>query len=154
MESLLRWVYPSLTSKNLSIRMSTHPRQKPYLAQIQNSFCNCIVGILQQDKEYSAPQQSMFVNMEETAMFYESKMSRIVHTTGSNAVAICGSPRASCSSIYCIRCLTVCISAASDSMARRFRYLLYLNVNPADILKEIYTTSYLKGCMAAGHAYE
>lgn len=108
-KKLRHWVYPFLNRWKLSIRISTRVGQKlsGHLISVRQDFVGQLMQKFTTTGSYSCVQPKMFVNMDESAVYFEAKSSTTVHPTGSNSVPI------RCSGSNSRR-LTVCVSVASD----------------------------------------
>lgn len=107
--TLRSWVYRFLARWNLSCRMTTHVGQKlhGHLIEVKQNFVAVLKKKFSNIGCYSTVPSSMFVNMDETAIFFEARSKSTVHRTGARTV----SARESGSNS---RRLTACVSVACD----------------------------------------
>ena len=103
------WVYPFLQRWELTLRVATRKGQKlsGHLLSVRANFVERVMEMFDANGPLSNVQPSMFVNMDETAVFFESKPNSTIHQTGANTVAI----RCSGSSN---KHMTVCVAVASN----------------------------------------
>lgn len=104
-----RWIYCFMQRNRLSIRKITRVGQKltGHLLEVQQDTVNAISNRLKPGGTLENIRPHYFLNMDQTAVFYESKPSKIVAKKGANTVSC----RDSGSNAR--RC-TVCVTVAAD----------------------------------------
>ena len=108
-QALWNWIYVFLARNNLSIRRITHEGQKlsGHLQQMQKDVVDDINTQFSIGGTLSDVADSLFVNMDETAIFFEPKLKTTINTKGNNTVAV------RCSGSNAKR-MTVCVACAYD----------------------------------------
>ena len=106
---LWRWVYPFLERWQLSLRVATRKGQKlsGHLMTVRTTFVEKVMEQFGTGGSLCTVPPQLFVNMDETAVFFESKPNATIHHTGANTVSI----RCSGSSN---KRMTVCVAVASN----------------------------------------
>lgn len=89
--------------------MTTHVGQKlnEHLIEVKTQFLANLKEQFLSDNCYSTVPPSMFVNMNETAVFFEARSKCTVHNTDARTVSVSGSGSSN-------RRLTACVSVACD----------------------------------------
>lgn len=117
--ALWSWIYPFLHRRSLSIRRVTHEGQKlsGHLASVQRDFVACVMERFGCDGTLSRVTPSGFVNMDETAVFFETKTNQTVNPIGDRTIAI------RCSNSNAKR-MTICVACASDGTKLPLMFVL------------------------------
>lgn len=99
----------AIYSYHLIARMRTHTGQKlsGYRLEVRQKFCNNFVTGFKQCKKFEFMLKDLFLNMNETGIYFGSKPIRTVHPTRSNIVPSCGFGDSN-------HWFTACISVASE----------------------------------------
>jgi DDE superfamily endonuclease len=107
--ALWKWIYVFLDRNNLSIRRVTRQGQKlsGHLNQVHEEVINAINERFTIGGTLSDVHDSLFVNMDETAVFYESSPTTTINAKGENTISI------RCTGSNSKR-MTVCVSCAYD----------------------------------------
>ena len=90
MKALWKWIYVFLDRNNLSIRRITHQGQKlsGHLSEVHQRVVNSINDRFSIGGDLFDVDDSMFVNMDETAVYYESNPTTTINAKGENTIAI------------------------------------------------------------------
>lgn len=108
-KKLRYWVYPFLSRWNLSCRMATRTGQRlnGHLLSVRQSFSEGIRTQFLEGGQYCDVPPDMFVNMDETAVYFEAKENRTVHFKGENTISIRSTGSNS-------KRLSVCVAVSSN----------------------------------------
>lgn len=108
-KKLQHWVYPFMARWKLTCRMATRVGQKlnGHLLSVREGFSEVLRLKFKSGGAYETVPSSRFVNMDETAVFFEAKPKSTVHMIGDNTVSVrCTGSNS--------RRMTVCVSVACD----------------------------------------
>lgn len=105
------WVYPLLSRYNLSCLIGTHTGQNlnGHFLSVRKRFPDCLRAKFVSEGIYHKLSAAMFVNMDETVVFFKCKQKKSVHFKGENAV----STQSTGSNL---RRMTVSVFVASDGI--------------------------------------
>lgn len=73
------------------MHMNIGQKLSGHLLDVRQNVAHNFVIVFKRNGKYENLQRSMFVNMDETANYFETKPARILYPKGCVSVAICGS---------------------------------------------------------------